>query len=511
MPIFRSLLTSCATSLCLMATTAAADLSAAQVWGDWRSYLEGLGYSVTATESASGGTLSVSDIAVQIATGPDTGDMTVRMGSLQFVEGASGTVTVLMPQTMPLVLDIAPSDGEPPVRVALDYTQRGQSMIASGDAAALIYDYTADAVGLAMISLTVGAETFAQTDAQFAVTGEALRSQTRVTGVGTRSYAQNMQLGNVAYDLFFKDPEDAEAMRLNSTLRSLAFTGTTSLPAGGVGTTTDIAPLLAAGFAFDGMFTSQGSENRIEITSEEGTSKIKTGSATTTLGVAMAPVGMRYDFAAEQVEVGAELAGLPFPLFAQMARTGFALRAPLMKSEAPQDFSLAVDMTDFTMSDMIWAMFDPSNQLPRDPATVALDLNGKAKVLFDTLDPEKVEALAQSGALPGELNALTIERLTVDAIGARLDAKGAFTFDNTDTTTLPGFPKPVGDLTINIAGANALLDKLVAIGLLPAEQVMGARMMLGLFAVPGDAPDTLKSRIEFNEAGQILANGQRIK
>lgn len=55
------------------------------------------------------------------------------------------------------------------------------------------------------------------------------------------------------------------------------------------------------------------------------------------------------------------------------------------------------------------------------------------------------------------------------------------------------------------------MDKLVAIGLLPAQQVTGARLMLGLFAVPGATPDTLSSKIEFNEAGQILANGQRIK
>jgi hypothetical protein len=36
-------------------------------------------------------------------------------------------------------------------------------------------------------------------------------------------------------------------------------------------------------------------------------------------------------------------------------------------------------------------------------------------------------------------------------------------------------------------------------------------MMMGLFAVPGDAPDTLNSKIEFTQDGQILANGQRIK
>ena len=122
-----------------------------------------------------------------------------------------------------------------------------------------------------------------------------------------------------------------------------------------------------------------------------------------------------------------------------------------------------------------------------------------------------MEGLAENGTTPAELHALRIDRLTVDAVGAKLDATGDVTFDNSDTTTFPGFPKPVGDININLSGANGLLDKLVAMGMLPAEQVMGARMMMGVFAVPGDAPDTLKSNIEFNDAGQILANGQRIK
>jgi hypothetical protein len=40
---------------------------------------------------------------------------------------------------------------------------------------------------------------------------------------------------------------------------------------------------------------------------------------------------------------------------------------------------------------------------------------------------------------------------------------------------------------------------------------MGARMMMGLFAQPGEGEDTLISTIEMKEDGSVLANGQRIK
>jgi len=50
----------------------------------------------------------------------------------------------------------------------------------------------------------------------------------------------------------------------------------------------------------------------------------------------------------------------------------------------------------------------------------------------------------------------------------------------------------------------------MSMGILPEEQAMGARMMLGLFATPtGD--DELSSKIEVNAEGQVLANGQRLR
>jgi len=55
------------------------------------------------------------------------------------------------------------------------------------------------------------------------------------------------------------------------------------------------------------------------------------------------------------------------------------------------------------------------------------------------------------------------------------------------------------------------MDKLVQMGLLPQEQAMGARMMMGLFARPGEGPDSLTSTLEINAEGHILANGQRIQ
>ena len=511
MSLARSFMATTAIGFSMFATATAADPTAQDVWGDWRAYMEGMGYAVTATETAKGDTLDVGNIAITSPEGADVGQMTIMLGSLQFISNGDGSVEVVMPSSMPMTINIPAQALQPATQVNVVYTQTGQKMIASGDAAALTYDYTADMFGLALTTLTVDNEMMSADTARFTLNGSALASQTNLTVADQRSYAQSMKIGSVVYDMFFKEPDGVEAMSLSSTLNDLSFSGNSTLPVGGMPATPDLTPLLAAGFAFDGTFGANGSETQIEITSEEGTSKLKTGTASSTLAVAMGADGVQYDVNAEQVQMGGQLAGLPFPLFVEMAKYGVELRAPVTKSDEPQDFKLAFNMTDFTMSDIIWALFDASGQLPRDPATVALDLSGKAKVLMDGLSPQSAQDMAMSGAAPAEVNALKIDRLLVDALGAKVEATGDITFDNDDTTTMAGFPKPVGDININIAGANGLMDKLTAMGMLPADQAMGARMMMGLFAVPGPAPDTLQSKIEFNEAGQILVNGQRIK
>ena len=48
-------------------------------------------------------------------------------------------------------------------------------------------------------------------------------------------------------------------------------------------------------------------------------------------------------------------------------------------------------------------------------------------------------------------------------------------------------------------------------GLLPEDQAMGARMMMGMFAVTGQGEDTLTSKIEVTGDGQVKANGQRLR
>ena len=96
-------------------------------------------------------------------------------------------------------------------------------------------------------------------------------------------------------------------------------------------------------------------------------------------------------------------------------------------------------------------------------------------------------------------------------MGAEITGSGAFTFDNSDLETFDGMSAPSGAIDLTVAGANGLIDRLVEMGFIPEEQAMGTRMMMSMFGVPGSEPDTMTSKIEVRENGQVFANGQRIK
>ncbi len=109
--------------------------------------------------------------------------------------------------------------------------------------------------------------------------------------------------------------------------------------------------------------------------------------------------------------------------------------------------------------------------------------------------------------MPVEVQDVSINDFTLEIAGARLNGSGAATLDN---SKMP--PEPVGEVNFDLKGGIGLLDKLMALGLVPQEQGQMVKMMSGMFTLPGgNGEDHLTSKIEMKEGGAILANGQQIK
>jgi hypothetical protein len=297
---------------------------------------------------------------------------------------------------------------------------------------------------------------------------------------------------------------------MDGDLQKLASNSIGSIPNTGM-KAQDVAAMLDAGFAVSGTAAYQAGNMDIAFDGPDGAGTATTSSTGGEIVFTMDGNGLRYSVGQDNLAINALMPDVPLPITLNMATSKFNVAMPLRKSDAEQDFAFGFKMGDVTVSDMLWSMFDPAANLPRNPATLAVDLSGKAKVLFDLFDPDQAAALESSGAAPGELNALSLNSLVVDAVGARLLATGDFTFNNTDLVSFEGIPRPTGDIDLKLVGGNGLLNNLVNMGILPEQQAMGARMMMGLFARAGTEPDTVTSKIEINDAGHILVNGQRIQ
>lgn len=502
MTSWKTLTGTTALTAVLLAQSAAADVTPEQVWADLKGYLEGYGYQVTASDSMSGNTLTVSNISMTVPIPEEDTSITMTMPEIVFT-GNGGTVDVAWPAEMPVTFLV--DDGE--VKATLLYETADLAMTVSGDPNATSWEYSAASTKVSLSELVVDGETIPR---------EAGRGELVLTGVsGTsvmatgemRDVEQSMSIDKLTYDIAARDPDDAEnSLLFKGHLDGLAYSGAGSLPL-------EIDPedpmALMSVMKMDGTFEYGGGATQFNFVEDDETVNFASSSTGGTFDMKMSPEAWSYDVLLRGYDMQVQGGEIPFPVALKAGEIGGNVALPVAKTEEPTDVAAGVNLTDFEMNDLIWNIFDPGAQLPRDPATIRIDLTGKARMLFDLFDPAQQQAMAMA-EMPAELHQLSLNTLVIDAVGAMLTGNGAFTFDNSDMQTIPGMPRPQGVLNAELSGANALLDKLVAMGLIPEDQAMAGRMMMGMFAVPaGD--DKMTSKIEINEQGHILANGQRIQ
>lgn len=453
-----------------------------------------------------GDTLTVSEIVMTMTLPEDEGTVSIGIDGMSLTENGDGTVSVRLPREMPIDVTVAAPDGET-VDIGLDYTTTGFGMTVSGDPDAMTYNYTAAELNVALGDLVVDGERV-----DFGTVAIALANVVGTAAMEAgelRRTSQKMSVGPISYSVDIADPEGEGRLVYKGGADAMAFEGKGSFPP--ELDIENVAAMLDAGFAFEGGFSYEAGNSSFNFQEGDEVVQYSTSSGGGDLFVAMDAGKLRYSGGTSDMRLQMAGSEIPFPIDLALGELAFNLLMPVAEGEEEQDFALGFVMEEFSMSDMIWGMFDPGGDLPHDPATVALDVTGTATLFHDLLDPEKLKAFETGGTVPGALHSMALNRLTLQAAGAELTGKGGFTFDNSDLKTFDGMPAPTGSVDLQLVGGNGLLDKLTGMGLVPEEDASNMRMMLGLFAVPGDGVDTLNSKIEVTGEGQVLANGQRLQ
>ncbi len=296
---------------------------------------------------------------------------------------------------------------------------------------------------------------------------------------------------------------------LSGLTTGLEFTGTTALPL--ILNWSDPLAVLMDGAGFDATWRYAQTESDISSV-ESGeqyrqSSKITAGSGR----LALNNQRLLYKGTSAQSNLFLVMDQLPFPISLSLAKVAANVLLPLTASPTAQPFNLGLSLSDFVMSDMMWALFDYGEILPRDPISLALEMSGTTKVLLNIFSPSAIEALGQDDFIPFEIEDIDIDRLHLAGGGAALDGAGHFAFDNSDFETFEGMPRPRGRFETELKGGNRLLDRLTEIGLTQQSDAMAMRMMLSMFTIPGEGNDILKMLLEVTEGGRVLLNGQRIR
>ena len=497
-----------ALALGLATGPAFAELTAEQVWDGLESAMQGFGYTVEATETPVSDGLDVSGVTMRFDAPEENSTVTLSMQSIDLVENADGSVTMTFPISMPIAIDAAP-EGEDAVDMVLDYANDGLEVVVSGEPGNMTYTYTANQLAITLAELAINGEPVSREEARFDFVLDDVSGTTTTETADGMTFTQDVQAGSANYDFAFNDPDNDDAALISGSMGMLTVTSAATLPEGF--DPSDPESLTAGGFSASGSLGYQEGESQFAATESAGTTSGTTRTGSVTLEFEMDDTAVRYDVSANDQAFTLSGPEMPVPVDVSMAASAFNITLPIAEAETPQDMALGIDLRGFEMSDLLWNIFDPGAALPRDPATIALDLTGQVTPSVNLFDPAAMARIEATGQTPGELNALTLNDLTIEAAGARLGGTGSFTFDNDDLQTFDGFPRPTGEVNVTVEGANALIDKLIAMGLLTQEDAMGARMMMSMFAVPGEGDDSLKSSLEINEQGHVLANGMRIQ
>jgi hypothetical protein len=497
-----SFATSTAVAALILCTAAQAQVTPEEVWESWQSLMSSSGSTVATTSVArDGDTLVVQGMTMTMDQAGNKMDASID--ELKFRDKGDGTVEVTMSESYPIKMTMAPVAGETaPSDLTMTVSQPGIVVTAGGNATDTTYDFNAPSMTVDVQSVDPTSGPFNMTAAPTNVTGQYLIAKNGEASKLDSTFAAE----TMALSLSGKDDAAQSDVKISATMAGI--TGKSNGNFLGSAAMADMAAALKGGFAIDSGLAYGAMTFDVDVTEATGNTKITGTAESGDFNVAMDASRLGYSVTSKGVAVNIAGPEIPFPVNVTYGESAFNIAMPVGKSDTPSDFAFLTKIVDLTISDEIWAMIDPAGNLPRDPATVIIDTKGTARLTVDLMDEA---AMAANGeAAPGELNSIDITELRASVAGAELTGAGALTFDNTDLVTFGGMPAPTGKIDLKLVGGNGLLDKLVAMGLIPEDQAMSARMMVSMFANPGAGPDELTSTLEFKDKG-FFANGQRLQ
>ena len=481
----------CAAAL-IAAGPATADVTAREVWEDWQARLSTGALSLT-QEAAEVSDARVLVTGARLAVDGAEMDATVDLGRIEMTSAGDGTVAVTLSPEIPVAL--AFPDG---ARASLTLGTVAQALSIGGTPGAMRHDLSADRLSLTLVGATDVDGTAIEADMRLGVEALALSAVPEAGALPT--YGTSLRADSLELLIDTPVEEDQRAVISMKADAPSAETDVT-LPPDTAGLSG--AEALRRGFALDGSIGYAG----VTYISDMGGAAVSVSGGAGQQSLSLSGEGAVYDARLQDVRVVTDVPELPQPARIAVGSYDISASGPVLASETPAPFALRYRIDDLTLAEEVWALADPQGVIPRDPASLAIDLAGSARLDVSPLEDEATVAAAPR---IGELLSLDVNRIGLALAGATLEAAGGFTFEEGGPFDSGMTGSPVGSVTVDVTGVNRLIDGAIALGLVQADQAMMGRMMLGMFA-EATGEDSLRSRIEVTPDGRVTVNGQQIR
>ena len=211
-----------AISIFMTGSAAFADVSADQVWNDWKDYMAGFGYELDADESRSGDTLTVENLVMKMVLPEDEGSMTLSMETFNFTDNGDGTVSMSIPAELPLLVNVAPKEGDA-IDAKVAYNTIGYSVIISGEPDDMTYTYSVAEMTIALAELVIAGEPVDL--GSFNLSIADIAGSSNMKNGDLREASQRATSGPIAFDMNVTDPESGGQMQISGGYDSFGFEG----------------------------------------------------------------------------------------------------------------------------------------------------------------------------------------------------------------------------------------------------------------------------------------------
>lgn len=507
-----------ASALALMfgTSTLLADVTPEQVWQSWKQMVGADDATVTAQSvQRHGDTLVVDDITIE---GAQTSYL--KIPSISFKDRGDGTVAVILPETTPLKLrrPYTPGTGLPQmVDFGLILRLPGATFLVSGVPDAMNVKSNVPDLELGLKDVAGIPSADVDLMAVLKMTGLTV---TYNIGPGTKKiYKADYAAKTVK--LVFQTLRPEAGVDIGFDIADLSAGMDATVPAGVPfgDKSFDLTAALPKGFAIDVKaalgattfhFTSRGKIGGGALTAA------KPGEVSGALAKASARVAVdatRLAVDLDSTNGTVNVAGTEIPLAgAGLSYSAIAgnLLMPTAESPRPAPFAVGLTLTDIAVPEQIWATIDPTGALPHAPASLVLDAGGKMTMRHSPFLNPKSAAHPPVGEEAADLNTLDIANLNLKALGAEVTALGGLTMDYGTPGHALNPPVPSGKIDLKATGLGKLIDGLVKMGAITAQDAVPARMMLAIFAISSTTADAQTSTVEFRDA-HLFVNGQKVQ